>query len=189
MAKPFSNTELVTIAVYLLGGDSNFVDIEDIALKANELAPGRFTWKKYPEQISKWNVGKRLADARNPKKGGYLLGSYKDGWMLTQNGLKFCKKRVRDLEGTDISRPPLNKQEMAWRSREKVRMLATMAFEKAISNTDMVSAQEAEAFFRIDDYVTGEARQRKIARAINAFGDDSKLGEVIRSLAKKVRKK
>jgi hypothetical protein len=37
----FSNIEIVTIAVYLLGGDSKYIDTEDIAVKVNELAPGR----------------------------------------------------------------------------------------------------------------------------------------------------
>jgi len=40
-----ANREIVTLAVYLLGGDAHWVDTEDIAKKANELAPGRFTWR------------------------------------------------------------------------------------------------------------------------------------------------
>ena len=40
MDKLFSNIDIVTIAVYLLGGDSKYVDTEDIAVKVNELAPG-----------------------------------------------------------------------------------------------------------------------------------------------------
>jgi len=69
----FSNTEIVTIAVYLLGGASNYVDTEDIAVKVDELAPGRFTWRKYSDQINIDNVRKRLSDAKNPKKGGIQL--------------------------------------------------------------------------------------------------------------------
>ena len=38
-----SNHEIVTLAVYLLGGDTQHVDTEAIAVKVNELAPGRFT--------------------------------------------------------------------------------------------------------------------------------------------------
>ena len=38
--------------MYLLGGETRRVDTEDIAVKANELAPGRFAWKKYPDQIN-----------------------------------------------------------------------------------------------------------------------------------------
>ena len=189
MKKPFSNIELVTIAVYLLGGDSKYVDTEDIAVKTNEMAPGRFAWRKYPDQINLQNVGKRLSDAKNLDKGGYIIGSYIDGWILSENGLEFCNKRVKDLEGANISRPPLNKKEMAWLRHEKTRMLTTIAFEKVNNkNPDAVTAQEAETFFRLDDYVTGKARERKLDRIINAFREDPDLNEVIEILTKKVRK-
>jgi hypothetical protein len=38
-----ANHEIVTLAVYLLGGDTQRVDLEDAAVKANVPAPGRFT--------------------------------------------------------------------------------------------------------------------------------------------------
>ena len=88
---PFSNIEIVTIAVYLLGGDSKYVDTEDIAIKTNELAPGRFTWRKYPEQINIDNVRKRLSDAKNVKKGGFLLGSFKKGMDSERTGPQIFK--------------------------------------------------------------------------------------------------
>jgi hypothetical protein len=54
--KGLSNHEIVTLAAYLLGGDTQYVDTEDVAVKANELAPGRFTWRKYRNQINIENV-------------------------------------------------------------------------------------------------------------------------------------
>ena len=42
MAKRLNNQEIVTLSVFLLGGDTALIDTEDIAVKANELAPGRF---------------------------------------------------------------------------------------------------------------------------------------------------
>ena len=71
----FSNIEIITLAVFLLGGESNYIDTEDIAVKVNELAPGRFTWRKYPHQINIDNVRKRLSDAKNPRKGGYVAAA------------------------------------------------------------------------------------------------------------------
>jgi hypothetical protein len=49
-SKALANHEIVTLAVYLLGGEAQRVDTEDIAIRANELAPGRFTWRKYRDQ-------------------------------------------------------------------------------------------------------------------------------------------
>jgi hypothetical protein len=190
MKESMSNIEIVTLAVYLLGGESKYVDTEDIAVKTNELAPGRFTWRKYPEQINIDNVRKRLSDAKNPDKGGYLRGSFKHGWQLSIKGLKFCKQLEEGLKDVDLSRPPLDAREIAWRRQEKNRMLGTSAFEKVSSNNDVdVTPQEAEAFFRIDDYVTGESREKKLTRLVNTFGDDPDLGQAIKILAKKVRKK
>lgn len=61
--KALSNRDIVTLGVYALGGATQAVDTEDVAHKANELAPGRFTWRKYKDQINIETVRKRLWDA------------------------------------------------------------------------------------------------------------------------------
>jgi hypothetical protein len=45
-AKRPSNHAIVTLAVYLLGGETQRIDTEDIAVKANEIAPGCFAWRR-----------------------------------------------------------------------------------------------------------------------------------------------
>ena len=96
--KALSNHEIVTIAAYLLGGDTQRIETEDIAVKSNELAPGRFTWKNFRNQINIENVRTFLSDAKKPKNGAFLLGAGKDGWILTEAGLAFATKRVKDLD-------------------------------------------------------------------------------------------
>jgi hypothetical protein len=183
----------VTLVVYLLGGESEYLDTEDIAIKANELGAGCFSWKKYPDQINIELVRVSLSNAKKQEYGSYIIGSTKTGWQLSQKGLNFCRKRLKDLEEIDISpqlSPEPNAREMVWQSREKSRMLTSPAL--AIFNSkgiDAVTEQEAEAFFRIDDYVTGTARTRKLSRIMDTFGNDSDLGKAIRALAKKVREK
>jgi hypothetical protein len=190
MKKSMHKYEAVTLAVYVLGGEFNFVDTEDIAVKTKEITPGLFSLRKYPDEINIEKVRSSLSDARKPQKGAYLLGGHSQGWKLSRNGLKFCKKRARDLKKIDLSRPLLDEKEIAWRRHEKNRMLSTTAFEKVSSKNDgSLTPQEAEAFFRIDDYVTGESREKKLTRIINTFGDDPVLGQAIKILAKKVRKK
>src|SRR5436190_9077717 len=89
-----ANHELVVLAAYLAGAQSQSADTEDIAVKANELAPGRFTWRKYKDQINIDTVRKRLWDATKEERGGLLIGSEKTGWRLTKSGYDFAKKRI-----------------------------------------------------------------------------------------------
>ncbi|MGA3142279.1 MAG: hypothetical protein ABSF10_04460 [Verrucomicrobiota bacterium] len=188
-AKALSNHEIVTLAVYLLGGDSKRIDTEDIAVKANELAPGRFAWRKYPNQINIENVRTFLSDAKKPKNGAYLIGAGKDGWILTGAGLTFATSRVKGLGGVDLSRKALSPKERNWERRERERMLSSDAFAKFSANQiDTISTQEAESFFRVDAYVTGEARKEKILRARNRFREDSELGPLIKLLESKLSK-
>jgi hypothetical protein len=185
MKETFSNIEIVTFALYLLGGEASFLDAEDIAVKANTLAPGRFAWRKYPDQINIRHVFKALFDAT---KSGYILGSARKGWMLSENGLAFSCKHLNDLAGVDLSRKAQSVAERQWERREHARMLNDPAFLKfQETGSDNISMGQAEAFFRLDDYVVGQARERKIVRIINAFGGDAELGAAVQALAIKVR--
>ncbi len=186
--RSFSNHEIVTLATYLLGGDSRYVDTEDVAKKANEIAPGRFTWRKYSDQINLEVVRVYLSDAKKSEKGAYLLGSGTDGWSLTERGLEFARRRTSELKGTDLSRKPLSPRERQWLRIERGRMLTSEAFNNfQTGGVSAVPRREAEAFFRIDDYVIGDQRERKIVRVLNAFGDDAELGQAVHELARKVR--
>ena len=187
-ASGLSNHEIVTLAVYMLGGDTQYVDTEDIAVKANEIAPGRFTWRKYSEQINIENVRAFLSDAKKEKNGAFLRGAGKDGWLLTESGAAFAKAGVASLENVDLSRERLSAKDRTWLQHERTRMLGSEAFAKFSSGmTDAITTQEAESFFRLDVYVTGNAREDKIVRALNAFGSDPELGPAVKTLAPKVR--
>lgn len=59
-----SNQEIVTIALYNLGGGIGSFSIEQIATEADKLAPGRFRWKTNPEMISDSNTWDALSNAR-----------------------------------------------------------------------------------------------------------------------------
>ena len=86
------NVELVTLAVYLLGGAERALDTEDIAVRAHELGPGRFSWKKYPDQINLELVRVYLSGAKKATHSTLISGTGKSGWRLTQNGLEFARK-------------------------------------------------------------------------------------------------
>jgi hypothetical protein len=186
--KIFSNLEIVTLAVYLLGGDCRRVDSEDIAMKANELAPGRFAWRKYPEQINIHTIYSLLWYAKKRTQYGYVIGSEREGWQLTEKGFAFVKEHLSLLEGVDLTRERLSQKDKQWHSHERGRMLTEEAFLKFESGgASAVALREAEAFFKLDEYVVGNARERKIQRVVNAFADDPELGQAVRELASKAR--
>jgi len=180
--------EIVALAVYFLGGESHYVHTEDVAVKANEITPGRFTWAKYPNQINIHTIMTHLWDAKSSRKGGLLIGSEKEGWMLTENGLELARGRVNALKGLKSASKKLTAGDQQWKRGERIRLLNTDAFRKAATEgAETVTCEEAEAFFRLNDYVIGDARERKITRIVNVFGDDPDLGPVVNMLAGKVR--
>jgi hypothetical protein len=179
-----SNSEIVVIAAFRAGAAGLHADTEDIAVKANEIGPGRFTWKKYPEQINIDTVRKRLWDAR---KRGHLVGSERDGWLLTETGTTFARQYRRSLGAEKTTRLSLN--ERKWRRMEKVRLLTTAAHLKFRSGEmSSITAREAQGFFRIDAYVSKSAIENKILRILNAFSDDHEIGPTVKYVASLVRR-
>lgn len=188
MARQLSNYEIVTLAVYLLRADSQPLDTEDIAVKANEIAPGRFAWRKYRDQINIELVRTALSDAKKPKNGAFLVGTGKEGWALTERGAEFCKRRQRDLPGVASYTKRLTEQERRWHRSEHIRLLTSGAFQKfASGEIDTITQREAESFFRLDEYIIGEARERKIDRILEMFGNDPELGVAVQTLALRLK--
>ena len=185
-----ANHEIVTIAVYLAGGATRSVDTEDIAVKANELAPGRFAWQKYKDQISLDAVRKRLWDAKSEDKGyQYLSGSEKDGWMLTATGALYVQQIITSLPNLELSKKRTSSIDRKWRNRERVRLLGSDAYRKlSEGRAELITSQDAASFFRLDEYITGAARKRKIDRIVNAFHDDNELTEAIKAISTLIQK-
>jgi hypothetical protein len=186
----FSNDKIVVIAAHLAGAHRGYADTEDIAVQANRIAPGRFTWRKHKDQINIDTVRKRLWDASKPEKGGYLTGSEKNGWLLTQAGIAFCEENLSKFETPAEHRDRLSQRERSWLIRERARMLNEPAFSKwQADQRSEITPAEAERFFRIDDYVIGSARRDRIERALALFRSDTDLNEAVSEIAKLVRVK
>jgi hypothetical protein len=186
--KTLSNLEVVVLALYALGGEADAVSTEDVAVKANEIAPGRFAWKKYPGQINLEHIRVFLTDAKKEKNGRLVGGGNTTGWVLSDRGLEMAKRRAPMLGSVDLSREPISSKERHWRARERAR-IEEVLLERRITPASYRSTprSDAEAVFRLDEYIAGEPRARIIYRYLNAFGDDEVLGPVIRALADSVR--
>lgn len=185
MQMSLTRPEAATLALLACGGQRDSVHTEDVAIKASELAPGMFGWEKHPDRIDKELVRVALSDARLKKR--FTLGSHDQGWMLTPVGLAWARHQPSVGEGS-VAVVRRRGKEDAQLHRERGRMVGTVAFEKfAEGKADLISSDDADAFFRLNVYVRGQARQRKIARIENEFGNDPQLGELIGQLAEKAR--
>ena len=184
-AASLSNHEIVTLAVYLLGGDAKEVDTEDVAMKANELSPARFTWRKYPGQIDLEIIRVYLSDAKKKKNGCYLSGTGSSGWLLTEAGLTFARKNADSAGIGAVPARRLNNDERRRRRVEQARFAASDACQQYLAGARaQVSRHAAESAFRLNAYVVGDARQRKVQRIVNVLGDDAEVGEAVRFLAR-----
>jgi hypothetical protein len=160
-----ANHELVVLAAFLAGAQATPVDTEDIAVKANTLAPGRFSWRKYKDQINIDTVRKRLWDATKAEKGGYLIGSEKTGWRLTKAGFDFARRQMGEHLIPQSRKARTSQNERVTQTREVRRMINETAFlNHKDGNIENITKSDAERFFRLDDYVTGKARTAKIER-------------------------
>lgn len=188
----YSQSELVTLAVYLLGGDQRAIDTEDVAVKAHELAPGRFSWKKFPEQINLELVRVYLSDSKKQDKGTMLTGSGRTGWRLTQNGLKWAQSAARNVPSTDQTRSRSQSRagsidEQRWR-RERARILGSHAWGMWDRGEREIPVQEAQMVFRIDSYAVGALRETKITRMLSMFSDDRELSPFLNHIASLLNK-
>lgn len=178
-----TNEQVALVALLLLAGDLEQVDTEDVAIRADALSPDRFRWRKYREHVDLGLVRNGLQDAR---KRDLVRGGAIAGWTLTEEGIREAKALLSKVEGA-AARPRLTSQQRAWMSREKSRLLAEEAFRTLhASGMAAVSDRAILRFFRIDEYVTGDARQEKVDRLVRAFEDDDELSGAVKQLAERI---
>ncbi len=176
LATGLTNPELVTIAVALLGGDKELVDREDVAIKANELAPGRFTWRKFPENIDLDAVGVALRDAKKPKNGGLVTGTNATGWMLAPSGIKWLAQHELSGDALADSTKSRKASVSAALEQECVRMKGTRAYHLFVGGgKEEITINDFRTFTRVNEYFQAKARARRYAVVENAVSSDTHL--------------
>ena len=181
-----SNHELVTIAVAFLDGDVEYVDPEYIAIEVNDIAPGRFNWRKYPERIDLGNVRTALRGAKKPKNGGLLVGNNARGWMLSPAGLKW----LRDLDLAVIQNEQRTKYRKdsisASQEAECARLRTTKAYALFVDgNSETMTLQNFYQFARVNEYFQSKSRQRRYTIIDNAVVGDEALSNLWNLLKEK----
>lgn len=179
----FSNPELVTMAVALLEGDVEPVDPEDVAVKVNDIAPGRFRWRKHPERIDLGAVRDALRAAKKPQAGGLLVGSNARGWMLSPAGLRFVA--ATDLGAFHDAQSAQHRKDSirASQESERRRLRTTRAYTLFTTGmSEAIALQDFYEFARVNEYFQNKARQRRYAVIDNAVADDAALSRLWDSL-------
>jgi hypothetical protein len=187
-----SQVDMVVLAVFRLGGDQHAIDTEDIAIEVNQIAPGRFTWRKYPEQVNLELVRVYLSAAKGPQNGRLLQGSGRSGWSLSSQGLAWAKANAGRLsrkaaDRTRAQRHSGSIDETRWRT-EWTRIRSTEAWARWNQDSAAISRKEASEVFRIDQYAVGRIRDIKIARLRAMFEDDPEMKPFIEAMAGLIEK-
>lgn len=190
---PLTNSEVVTWAVSLLGGDQRRIDTEDVAVKAFQLARERFSWRKYPEQINLELVRVYLSDAKKPEHGELLTGSGRTGWSLTRKGLAWINSARSRLQELGTSEPKRGASragsvDSSRHDRERKRILTLPAWARWSEGDKSVVLAEAREVFRLDSYATASVREAKLTRLRAMFGDDKELSAFLTHLSDEIDK-
>ena len=104
-----SNRDVVVYAVATLGGESQFVHTEDIAIKCHELAPDAFSWTKHTEYPDLEVARRTLLNVRSAEFGALVEGRSgqgsrkketrnEDGWRLTTAGREWITTNGENIE-------------------------------------------------------------------------------------------
>lgn len=180
----FSNQEIVTIALYNLGGGIGSFDIESIAKEADKLAPGRFRWKTDPNMISDSNTWDALSNARKKK---YILQQAQekntDSYLLTEDGVEFARRNLKKVKDFDQgkTRIPISKELY---DNTKLRLISSSAYKKAREDKlEQISQREYNDFFIINDYMKNIKKNEKIQKLKNLFISDKELKIIIDKIA------
>lgn len=108
------NQDALMVAIRRLGGRLLLVDVEDIALEAASILPGRFGWSRHPGHIDLEKVRASIRCLARKDGDEYVVGGTKEGWMLTPMGLAETES-MRGLLGEVVppSEPEMLRAERA----------------------------------------------------------------------------
>jgi hypothetical protein len=161
--------DVVVLALEAAGGRAEAVDTEDIAIKAWELAPKAFCWRKYESQVDISTVRLTLRHAAESTNGARVGGSMRAGWHLTPAGLRWLEsegERVRRQLGTAT---PTSRGEGRAETRHQaieIQRLTRSDAYRLWKQGEIVEPKQAAMAFRIDGYTTERDRSLKSAQFI-----------------------
>lgn len=159
------------LALYDLGGSQHAVDTEDIAIRAVQVAPKAFRWKRYPEQVNLERVRMSLVHNKEHKP-TLISGGVRDGWQLTPNGIKECKEFRNEPDARDELEIRRIKSSAAFSNWQK-------QGENNVTRADLMDA------LRINEYFPESKRRERVVALVNRVRGDSDLECFVEVLRRK----
>ena len=169
MITRITGQRIAAIALLHLDGSERAVGMEDLAMKMAELAPGRFNWKKYPEQINIETVRSIVAKLLKTDP-PFAAGGVRDGWMLTPAGINDA------FQAPGVASAPV----LASLVRSAALLRQSDAWEKfARLAPEEITVYDARRFLKVDEY-TSPRRRKERGRAIrNIAAHDDDLDALV----------
>lgn len=96
-----NNADLLVWACFVAGGYEQWLDVEELYLKAFELGPNRLGWRTRPDIPDYKKCAKALQEVEDPKRSDHLGLLLKNGQYtrkLSDAGLEWCKAYTPLLE-------------------------------------------------------------------------------------------
>jgi hypothetical protein len=87
--------DYVLVALLRLGGDTTMVDLEDVAVEAHRLSPGRFSWRRHDYPNLEYV---RVATSGSNKDASGLVLRERYGRMLTVEGAARAREVMRIID-------------------------------------------------------------------------------------------
>jgi hypothetical protein len=171
-----SNNDIVALAVFILGGAVNQVDIEFVADKAYELAPSKFCWKHFPRRIDLRVVQYALKNACK-EESAKITGSIRHGYQMTPEGIEWAER----ISSQGISQVEATRAESQGHivELERKRLRHSIAFAKfAKGEQEEITRRDFQAFVRINEYFPPNLKSERIQRVANVAEGQSDLRQL-----------
>ncbi len=169
MTGKITGQRIAAVALLQLDGSERAVDMEDLAMKMAELAPGRFRWKKYPEQINIENLRSTVAQLRRTRP-PLIAGGVRDGWMLTPAGIRWV------CQTPGVASAPV----LASLARGAALLRQSDAWEKfARLVPEEITVYDGRRFLKVDEYTSPRRRKERVQAVSNIAAHDDDLHALV----------
>ena len=172
----FTNGELAVIAIAKLGGRTLPIDLEDIAIELFDIAPHKFSLKKYPNHVDIHIVRVSISHMALDKTPPYISGSIKTGYMLSPYGIKWIDE-LGDIPPDMLTGAFRKGSELHSLDYEVRRIKKTNAYKYVMKgDLEKLNMNSLREFLRINEYFT----KKKVTNRINIVDNASELDETVR---------